>query len=281
MGRAHKIDEDWPGVKVFPARTQEMVRVDSVPEEYAYLHAYPGPSGPWSILSQTLGYRNGVRVDEVIARDTAGEEVRLLFDVTSFQGRPGIQRLDGFTIEYLDRLMQRAGEFAQLNPPHHPGSLPRFPVPSSRYSGRIDVPLAVLAVDRGRRGLYAPPRAVTLDFPHGDPVGLSEFPGFDPAAWPPPRLGDWPPAAISRLDRLCLQGSVARFSACATRLMDSWFGNASYPQLPDEAAEFLILLGRLDLPEMLPVYERLSPAYMGWIQDQAETVEQREPRQRR
>lgn len=252
-----------------------MVRVDSVAEEYAYLNAYRGPSGDWSILSQTLKYRSGAAVDEVIARDAVGEEILILFDVTTFQGSPGIQRMDGFTTEYLDRLMERAGEFAWLNPPHHPGSLPRFPVPSTRYSRRMDVPLAVLAVDAGRRGLYAPPRVVTLDYPGGNPFGVGEFPGFDPAAWPPPRLGDWPPVTVAQLDRSSLQGAVARFSACATRIMDVWFGGTAYPQLSDEAAEYLGLLSRLDLPEMLPVYARLSPAYLRWIQDQAETVVRR------
>ncbi len=262
-------------MNVFPAPIHKMVRVDSVSEQYAYLNAYPGPSGRWSIVSQTLRNQEGTATDETIARSALGEEISILFDVTSFHGAPGIHRLDGFTIEYLDRLMQSAAEFARANPPHHPGSLPRFPVPSVRYSGRIDVPLAVLAVEAGRRGLYEPPRVVTLDYPDGVPFGVGEFPGFDPDAWPPPRLGDWPPPTTSRLDRPCLEGSVARFSACATRLMDVWFGGAAYPQLPDEAAEYLSLLARLDLRDMLPVYVRLSPAYMRWILDLAETVEQR------
>ncbi len=266
--------EGRPGLMAFPARTYETVRVDSVPEEYAYLHAYPTVSEPWSVVSQTLRYGKKATIDEVIARDDVGQEISILFDVTNFHGSTGTQRLEGFTTEYLDRLMQRAAEFARLNPPHHPGSLPRFPVPSARYSGRIDVPLAVLAVDAGRRGLYAPPRVVTLNYPGGDPFGVGEYPGFDPTSWPPLRLGDWPPPTISRLDRLCLEGSVARLSACATRLMDAWFEGAAYPQLADEAAELLILLARLDLPAMLPVYKGLSPAYIGWIQNQAEMVGQ-------
>ena len=267
-----EIEQGQLRVAAFPPRSQETVRVDSVSEEYAYIQAYPAPGGSWSVVSQTLRQVDAEMVDTVIVHDPMGQERSIQFDVTRFQGSPGIVRLEGLTTEHLDRLMQRAGEFARRNPPHHPGSLPRFPVPSGRYARRIDVPLAVLAVESGQRGLYAPPRVATLDYPTGEFYGVGEFPDFDPNAWPPPRLGDWPPPTIVKIDRLCLRGLVSRFSACSTRLMDVWFGEPPYPQLADEAAEWSSLLSRLDLPAMQPIYTRLSPMFMGWIRDHAEVV---------
>ena len=257
----------------FPPRTCETVRVDSVIEEHAYLNAYPSPAGPWTIASQTLSSVDGNATDRLLIRpegdQSTGEEETVAFDVASFVGTPGLVRLAGFTTDYLDYLMRAAAEFAHANAPVHPGSLPRFPVPSARFPDRVDVPLAVLAVDRGRRGLYAPPLVVTLDYPSGEPYGVGPFPGFDPDSWPPPRLGDWPPPAIAGIDRAQLQGMVSRLSACATRLIDAWLAGDDYPHRTDEAAEVRHLLGRLDPPGAPEIYRRLNGDYVRWLEDAA------------
>ena len=247
------------------------MRVDSLAEERAYLDAYPSALGPWEVVSQTLSTRNGRATDRLVVRAGSGEgsvvEAEVLFDVSSFVGTPGLTRLGGFTTEFLDRLTRGALEFARENVPLHPGSLPRFPVPSAHYPGRVDVPLALLAVDAGRRGLFAPPLVVTLDYPSGAPYGVGDFPGFRPADWPPPRLGDWPPPRVAALDRVTLQGTVARFSGCVTRLLDAWLGGANDPHSADDATEAFALLAVLEPPAMLDVYERLNVAYVGWLSD--------------
>ena len=214
-----------------------------------------------------------VRVDSVAERDgflaayNATGNVAIQFEVGLLHGGSAPERLGGPTTEFMDVLMRAAGEFARENGPTHPGSLPRFPVPSSRYRGKLDVPIAVLAVEQGRRGLYAPPRVVTLDYATGEPYGVGEFPGFDPRDWPPRRLGDWPPGGIQGMPPARLAGMVARFSACATRLMDVWFGGDDYPQRADEAVEVLALLGILCLPEMLTAYKGLNAGYIAWLRD--------------
>ena len=244
------------------------IRVDSVVEERAYLDAYPSDRGPWEIVAQTLSTQGGRAVDrlEVQSRGiNVPTRRQVVFEVASFVGTPGLVLGDGFTTEYLDRLMRAAGNFARENAVLHPGSLPRFPVPSRRFPGRIDVPLAVLAVDDGRRGLYAPPLVVTLDFRSSEPYGVGDFPGFDPREWPPARLGDWPPLGIEGIDQVRLQGMVARLSGCLTRLLDVWHGGADFSQRPAEGEEVLALLERLDPPGMLGVYKELNPGYWDWL----------------
>jgi len=257
-------------VSPFPPGASETVRVDSVVEEHAYLSAYPSPAGPWTIISQTLSTVDGSATDRLLLQSgedgPAGGRETIAFDVASFVGTPGRRRLDAFTTDHLDHLMRSAAEFAHANAPTHPGSLPRFPVPSARFPDRLDVPLAVLAVDGGRRGLYAPPLVVTLDYPSGDPYGVGPCPGFDADTWPPPHLGDWPPPAVAGLDRIQLQGMVSRLSACATRLIDAWLTGDDYPQRPDEAAEVRVLLGCLDPPGMADVYRRLNAGYADWLE---------------
>jgi hypothetical protein len=237
----------------------QAVRVDSPEEAAAYLAAYPSPAGPWRVASR-LRVDAGERVEEH-ATLTAGGGARAVvrFDVTAFAG-------EGPSAEApaLDDLLARAAAFARENGPRHPGELPRFPIPSARYAGRVEVPLAILAVDAGRRGLYAPARVVVVDPRDGEPDGAGEFPGFDPEAWPPPRLGEWPPAGVRALDPTRLRGTVARFGACWRRLLAAWSGD-DYQQRADEAAEARALLGRLDPPGMVGVYRRLNPDFWGWL----------------
>lgn len=244
----------------FPPRLNETVRIDGPEEGEAFLAAYPPPDGAWTVggrVRVALGERTEDHLTLLAGADAAPTTIR--FDVSAFAAE-GVGRGP----EALDDLLQRAAAFARENGPSHPGELPRFPVPSTEYPGRVAVPMAILAVDRGQRGLYAPARVVVVAFPSGEPVGAGGFPGFDPEEWPPPRLGDWPPEGVRGLDPAQLRGSVARFGACWRRLLGTWFGD-DYPQRIDEATEARALLARLDAPGMLGSYERLNPAFWRWL----------------
>lgn len=254
------------GASPFPHRSVPTVRVDSAAEERAYLAAYPAPGGPWEVVGQVL-VSGGRPEDHLRLRSAGGEEAVVRFDVASFVGAGG-ELGEGAGAEAVDRVMERAGGFARENGPAHPGELPRFPVPSARYPGRVEVPLPILAVDDARRrGLYAPARSVVLGWPGGDPVGVGELPGFDPERWPPPRLGEWPPAGLAELGEARLRGIVARFGACWARLLDVFLGGEEdhYRQRADEAAESRGLLGVLEPAAMGGVYAGVSPRFWGWI----------------
>ncbi len=246
----------------FPRRASATVRLDSPEEGQSFLAAYPAPDGPWTVTSRLLVTAGDRTEDHVTLRSAGGlSQAVVRFDVTSFASAA---ERSSERPPALDDLLQRAAAFARENGPHHPGELPRFPVPSARYPGRVEVPLAILAVDHGHRGLYAPARVVVLAYPDGEPHGVGDFPGFDPDHWPPPRLGDWPPEGVRGLDPPRLQGTVARFGACWRRLLDAWFGT-DYPQRGDEAAEARALMARLDPPGMEAVYQRLGPQFWGWL----------------
>jgi len=128
--------------------------------------------------------------------------------------------------------------------------------------------MPVLALDNGRRGLYAPPRVVILSFESGEPVGVGEFPGFDPERWPPERLGDWPPPATRHVDQRQFEGIIARTSACWKRVLDAWFQSGTAPDgdLPGDIRESLGFRAVLDVPAFLPYYDRLNPEFAGWIE---------------
>jgi hypothetical protein len=250
----------------FPPRAAPTVRVDAVVEQQAYLAAYPPAGGAWQVVGQLLV--SGDRPeDHVRLRAPGGDEAVVRFDVASFFGTAGRERAGLPVGDLLDRAARRAQEAARENGPGHPGEVPRFPVPSERYSGRVEVPLPILATDDGhRRGLYAPARAVVLGWPGAEFVGIGELPGFDPAHWPPPRLGDWPPPALAALGEPRLRGTVARFGACWARLLDAFSDAAAdYPQRQDEAAEARALLALLEPPAMDEQYAALSPRFWRWL----------------
>lgn len=249
----------------FPARGGATIRVDSRAEIVAFVQAYPSPAGPWRESGRTiLTGREASRLSVALG-DPADSETVLSFDVSSFAGGEGVERLGGWTTEVLDRLMRTAVEFAAANPPHHPGSVPRFPVPSARYPGRVEVPLAILAVEEGSPGLYAPPRVATVGYATGEGDAVGEFPGFDPDDWPPPRLGPWPPAGTAGREPVALQGALSRLSGCLVRLLDAWTTEADYPHRPDDAAESLALLAILDEPRMGLFYDRLNAPFRRWL----------------
>lgn len=247
------------------------VRIDSAEEQYAYLLAHFGGPQHWTVVDQRLGQTDDGRdIERVSVRTSAGELVQVTFVGSAdddFLGGQDHLDTEGGTA-FLETVMETAFTFSAANPPHHPGTLARFPVPSMQYRQAIAVPMPVLAVDNGRRGLYAPPRVVVVSFANGEPVGVGEFPGFDPERWPPERLGDWPPPATRELDQRRLEGIIARTSACWKRVLDAWFDSRSEPDgdLAGDIQESLAFRAILDVPALLPHYDRLNPEFARWLE---------------
>lgn len=250
-------------------RHQTLIYIDSEVEQGAWLIATFGPAQHWSIASQTWQLtESGERHEVLEIALESGDQVQVAFA----EAAPD----DSLTGEGNDRtgemeeLMQRAVEFAEANPPHHPGSVPRFPVPSASYKNAIAIPMAVLAVDdSGTRGLFAPPRQVAISRNDNILIGVGEFPGFDPEHWPPSRLGDWPPPQLRAVPQVQLQAMIARFSACWSRVLDAWFAMVVEPNdvLRQDIREALNRRALLDLMEMLPLYDRLNPVFAKWLND--------------
>jgi hypothetical protein len=246
-------------------QSNRLIRVDSVDEEYAFVSAYPPDGRDWSIQSQTLSRSESGAIDTLELRSSDGEVRHLRFDIASFFGG-GPPATTEPTTGFLDTVMEKAAEFASQNGAHHPGTLPRFPVPSDRYPGRLDVPMPILAVGDGGRGLFAPVRVVTMTLDGPEPFGVGEFPGFDPDHWPPSRLAAWPPPSIREMDRPRLQATIGRFSAVAVRLFNAYLQQGSYWQEAEERGEYLALLRVLDVPEMEPYYRRVANRFFNWLQ---------------
>lgn len=250
--------------------SREIAWVGSADEQLAYLIARYGPQGSWQVLDQRIAtLEDGMSVERV-RLGTGGGEVEVEFrdalpDVISFT-EPVEDRSH---IGTLEDLMQRAAEFAAANPPHHPGTLPRFPVPVEHYGEAVAVPLPILAVDDfGRRGLFAPPRMVVIGWRDHEPVGLREFPDFDPEHWPPRRLGEWPAARAAALPPEQLQATIQRFGACWSRVLDRWFDDRETRDavLSADVTEALRLRGVLDPSAMEPVYAGMNPRFATWLE---------------
>lgn len=249
--------------------TREIVYVDSGDEQVAWLVARFGPQGTWSVRDQRVAtLDNGIAVERA-SLSTALGDVEVEF-------RDATPQIVSFTEEVperdrtgtLDVVMERAATFASENPPHHPGSLPRFPVPIEHYGEAVGVPLPILAVDDlGRQGLYAPPRLAVVTWATQEPVGVREFPGFDPENWPPRRLSDWPVPGAARLVPEQLEATIMRFSACWSRVIDAWFGDrdAVTEVLRADVAEALRWREVLDPPAMAAVYREMNPRFADWL----------------
>lgn len=252
-------------------KSYPVVYIDSDREQEAWLIATFGPMGTWLSMSQTLritGHGEQSEVLEIRLQDGETAEIPFMEATPdeSLEGK-GVDRT-----EQLDDMMSLAAQYAEQNPPNHPGSLPRFPVPSRAYADALSIPMAVLAVDdEGRRGLYAPPRQVAVSLRDQTLIGVGEFPGFDPEHWPPPRLGDWPPQGLTAIPHEQLQGMIARFNACWSRILDAWFAKATEasPVLLADAREALHYRAILDLPAFDAYYERLNPVFDKWLRAMA------------
>ncbi|MGC4191367.1 MAG: hypothetical protein QM589_09390 [Thermomicrobiales bacterium] len=251
------------------AGAEVRVWVDSAAEQYAFLTATFGAPGAWSVASQ--GYADDPAAGEAEVTDivtAGGETVRIRFVPATVPTDPFSDEEPEDRTELMDELMEKATGFASNNPPHHPGSLARYSVPSAAYAHAISIPMPVLALDGlGQRGLYAPPRVVAIDWQTQEPIGVGEFPGFDPESWPPPRLGEWPPKRLAGMPREQLQGTIQRFSACWSRVIDAWFvrSEGTLPSLADDIRDARMYRDILDLPTMIPYYERLNPVFAKWL----------------
>ncbi len=244
-----------------------LVRVDSLREAHAYVEAFPHTSGPWGIVSETRSSRDGggTMTFELNAPD--GDGLSVVFDISTFGATGGRRRFGVEPTTALDELMSRVAEYVAANPPFHPGGLPRFPIPSRRYPGRVEVPIAILAAgDDGRPGLFAPARMVVVSLTDGKPYGIGEFPGFDPDQWPPERLGDWPPPATTALPRPQLAALVARFNGVWLRILESASEKTTYPTLQNERSEARNLLTILEMSEMAGIYQAINPSFWDSIE---------------
>ncbi len=247
------------------------IRVDSLREAYAYVDAYPHVSGAWELVSESRSSRDGGATLTITVAAPDGDRLELAFDVSGFSGAAGRQRFGVDPVTALDELLAGVAEYAAINPPHHPGTLPRFPVPSRRYPGRAEVPLAILAAgDDGLPGLYAPARLVVVSLADGKPYGIGDVPGFDPDIWPPERLGGWPPDRTAGLPRRELAGLVARFNGVWLRVVDAAASGTTYPSQTSELREAQTLLSVLDVGGMTSVYRRINPGFWDRLQHHAD-----------
>lgn len=249
------------------------VLVDSGQEQVAYMLSRFGDPATWSVVSQGLEQASGDRdVERVQVQRASGERIDIRFVTGDHDPFDPTEPED--TTAFLDEIIEVATAFSSANPPHHPGTLARFPVPSERHEQAVAVPMPVLAVSDGTRGLFAPPRFVVIGFQTLKPIGVGEFPGFDPEDWPPVRLGDWPPASLAEHLPLQLQGMIQRFSACWHRVIAAWFdreGDAP-TGLDSDIEESLAYRTMLDLPGLLTYYDRLNPAFAAWLSNRNVTA---------
>jgi len=255
-------------VSSWSARESHPIRVDSAEEQYAYMLARFGDPTGWNVVAQmfdlTADGRDLERVDIALQ---SGDAVRVAFTSMRDELFVDSPEEEESSVGFLDRAMESASAFSMENPPHHPGTLARFPVPSSTYANALSVPMPVLALDGGKRGLYAPPRFVVIEYGTSEAKGVGEFPGFDPEDWPPTRLGDWPPATLTNMHRLRLQGTIMRFSAVWNRVLKAWFAKEimESPDLTADIREALDTRAMLDVPGFLPYYERLNLVFARWL----------------
>jgi hypothetical protein len=248
-----------------------IIRVDSAEEQYAYLTATFGEPARWQVISQTWSsLPDGEPIEIASLRLQNGDSISVHFgaitpDDDSFEGLP--EHEESPATEWLDIVMEAAVEFSKNNPPHHPGTIARFPVPAAGYANALSVPMGLIAVDGTTAGLYAPPRIVALSAGSLEPIGVGEFPDFDPEFWPPERLADWPLDTLRQVSAEQLQGTIQRFSACWSRVVSAWFAkeNAPYRHLGTDIHAALEYRALLDTPAMERYYERMNPVFATWI----------------
>lgn len=247
----------------FPPRAVDTIRVDSQAEEAAYVAAWPPSSGPWTPMGAVFvpGIPSTQKHVTLQAPDGAMAIIRFLVGAYHEVAKPPQET----PARRVEAVMRAGHELAKTEGPLHPGAMPQYPVPSPAHGGAVAVPLPILAIDSGRRWLYAPARVAVVRWPSAEPVGVGDLAGFDPNHWPPPRLGDWPPATVRDWAPGRLAGAIERFTAVWGRLLDVWFGGERYPQFDDERLEALLLLALLVPEPMLAIYQELSPEFWVWL----------------
>lgn len=250
--------------------TEQMnvVYIESAAEQAAWIYATFGPDGTWQTVSQTMRSTKSGEMQEVLEIQATGGDITTI----AFQEAVPDQSLEGEGIDrtaVIEDIMHIAAQHAEANQPHHPGSLPRFPVPANGYADALSVPMPILAVDDlGVRGLYSPPRHVVLAAGDNSLIGFGDFPGFDPEMWPPARVGDWPPAGMQNIPEQQLQGIIQRFSCCWSRVLEAWFSNPEgYSEvLKADIAESLRYRAILDAPGFEAIYEKINPGFQRWLE---------------
>lgn len=245
--------------------------VDSAEEQLAYLMSRFGTQERWSVVEQRLA----TGVDGSSVERTTLHTAHGAIEVEFRDAHPPEVlingRVDQERSSRIELVMERALIFAAENPPHHPGSLPRFPVPIEHYERAVAVPMPILAVDdAGRRGLFSPPRMAVMSWETFEPVGVRDFQDFDPGSWPPQRLGDWPTRSTEAMPTEVLEASIQRFGACWSRIIEAWFERSAerfdaVASLPSDIDDALALRRKLDLVEMNDVYESMNPAFARWL----------------
>lgn len=246
---------------------QPVVYIESDVEQSAWIYANFGPDGAWQTVSQTMRTAENGDVLEVLEIRRATGETSL---VPFMEAAPD-ESLEGTGVDrtgVIEDLMHLAAQHAEANPPHHPGSMPRFPVPARAYDQALSVPMPILAVDDlGQRGLYSPPRYVVLAVSDNSLIGFGDFPGFDPEMWPPARIGNWPPAAVQSMPEQQMQGVIQRFSCCWSRVLEAWFTKPDgYSDvLRADIVEALRYRQLLDAPGFDSLYARLNPEFQEWL----------------
>lgn len=252
-----------------------VVRVDSAEEQYAYLTASFGAPANWTVESQTWSsLADGEQIEIASLRLSTGDTVTVrfgaVFDDDSFDGLSSSNSEP--STSWLDRVMTAAVEFSEANPPHHPGTIARFPVPAAGYANALSVPMGLIAVDGSTRALFAPPRIVALSRVSLDPIGVGEFPGFDPEFWPPKQLSLWPLPSLRGMSSVQLQGTIQRFSACWSRVVEAWFtrNTPAHRYLGDDIRAAGTYQEALDAPAMVSYTERMNPVFAAWVREQAE-----------
>lgn len=229
------------------------ILISSEAELDAYLVAF-------SLTEERTSRRPGDRVLILETVDRDGQRLRLTVQREQASERGMSRRFGLPAVAALDEVMARAAAFSAENPPHHPGTVARFPMPSERFAGCVEIPLAVVARDDGQPGLYAPPRVAVMEWATAEPRGIGEFPGFSADDWPPARVGDWPPASIRDQPPQVIAASVARLSGCLGRLIDEALGITAV-SAPSDVSDAGSLIRRLDATGMLPSYRMLSPVF--------------------
>jgi len=246
-----------------------IVRVDSALEQFAYLTATFGAVSRWKVISQTWRQVGTETIEVTTLQLPSGDSIDVLFGEIApdddFSGR--VEDDGEAAASWLDDVMEKATIFSEANPPHHPGTIARFPVPAAGYANALSVPMGLIAVDdSGMPGLYAPPRLVAVQRDTLDAIGVGEFPDFDPENWPPERLSDWPMPDVKSLEAEQLQGMIQRFSACWSRVIAAWFDEGTaHPHLAEDIRASLEIRRTLDAAGMEPYYEKMNPVFAKWL----------------
>src|SRR4051812_36508999 len=154
------MDSREPHVWSFPVTRDKPIRVDSVTEEYAFLATWPSADGPWERVAQKLAFGAQGPEDVLTLKSPAGAVIEVRFAIASFFAAG--EQTATLPNERVSAAMQAGHELAKVEGPLHPGTMPQYPVPSPAHAESVAIPLAILGVDRGQRGLYAPPRVAVV-----------------------------------------------------------------------------------------------------------------------